>query len=49
MLEAFPLLENYVDSSYTEAVRLLHIIGFEIGMPEYVNGALARKFTKRKI
>ena len=49
MLELFPTLENWVDASYTEAVRLLQIIGFELGEPEPLGpkGALFRKYIMR--
>lgn len=30
MKQLFPILENYVDSSYTESVRLLKMTGFEL-------------------
>lgn len=49
MLKMFPRLENYVDASYTGAVRLLRIIGFTLGEPEAkgVNGELFRKFEMK--
>lgn len=34
MLKLFPVLENYVDGSYIESVRLLKLIGFTIGEPD---------------
>lgn len=39
----FPVLENYVDASYTEAVRLLKITGFTLS-PETINNNLFYKF-----
>lgn len=39
----FPILENYVDASYTEAVRLLKITGFEL-TPEVINNHHFYKF-----
>lgn len=49
MLQLFPRLVNYVDAAYTKAVRLLDIIGFEIGDPEPLGlkGALFRKFEMK--
>lgn len=48
MQKMFPILENYVDASYNAAVRLLGIVGFELGEPEPigVHKALYRKFRK---
>ena len=37
MNSLFPILENYVDANYDEAVRLLKIVGFEL-TPEKING-----------
>lgn len=50
MLDVFPVLVNYVDAEYSNAIRLLDIIGFEIGEPEPMgeNKALYRKFVLRK-
>lgn len=49
MLALFPHLVNYVDAAYTKAVRLLDIIGFQIGEPEPIgpNNAVFRKFEMR--
>lgn len=33
MQKMFPVLENWVDSSYTEAVRLMRIVGFNVDNP----------------
>jgi len=33
MKKFFPILENYVDASYNEAVRMLEIAGFKIDNP----------------
>ena len=37
MNSLFPILENYVDANYEEAVRLLKITGFEL-TPQKING-----------
>lgn len=49
MLELFPILVNYVANEYTEAIRLLDIVGFTIGEPRPMGkkGALYRKFEMR--
>jgi hypothetical protein len=49
MLNVFPVLINYVDAEYTAAVRLLDIVGFNLGEPEPLgkNGALFRQFEMR--
>lgn len=47
MLELFPILSNYVLADYDEAVRLLSIIGFEIGEPEKQGNGMYRKFTMK--
>lgn len=49
MLRMFPTLVNYVDASYTEAVRLLEICGFQLDDPEQFgrNGALFHRFELR--
>lgn len=46
MLKLFPCLVNYCDASYTNAIRLLEIIGFTIYDPEPIgkDGAMFRKF-----
>lgn len=44
MLKLFPRLENYVDSEYTAAIRLLEIIGFHIGNPEPIGNGMFCKF-----
>lgn len=46
MAKLFPVLENYVDSSYRSAIRMLEISGFEVGLPKAMNptGALFRPF-----
>lgn len=48
MQSLFPVLENYADASYNGAIRLLGIIGFDLGEPETmgVHKALYRKFRK---
>lgn len=47
MLNLFPVLENYVDSQYTSAVRLLDMIGFSIGEPEIIGTGEFCKFSMR--
>ena len=44
-------LEGYVLADYTGAVRLLEILGFQLGEPEPVkpSGALFRKFSKERL
>lgn len=44
MLEIFPRLESYVDSSYLAAVRLLSIIGFTVDEPENTRNGLFSKY-----
>ena len=46
MLKIFQRLENFVDVEYHAAIRLLDIIGFNIGEPEPigVGGAIYRHF-----
>lgn len=48
MLGHFPVLENWVDASYTKSVRLLKIIGFTLDEPMKIQGlkteALFMKF-----
>ena len=47
MLQLFPKLVNYVDSTYNESIKLLRICGFTIGEPEPfgINGHMFRKFS----
>lgn len=46
MLTLFPVLVNYVAADYEKAIRLLQIIGFQLGEPERLgSGGLYRKFT----
>ena len=48
MLELFPVLVNYVDASYNQAVRLLEISGFKLHDPEFFkSGKMYRKFEMR--
>lgn len=47
MLELFPYLMNYVDAGYNEAVRLLQIVGFELGEPEKLGNGMYRKFSMK--
>lgn len=51
MLMLRPRLEGYVLADYTGAVRLLEILGFQLGEPEPVkpSGALFRKFSKERL
>lgn len=46
MINIFPRLANYVDASYTKAIRLLDIVGFSLGEPEPMgkNGEMFIKF-----
>lgn len=50
MLKIFPVLVNWVDAEYNQAVRLLDIIGFNLGEPEPFgpNRAMFRKFEMGK-
>jgi len=48
MLNMFPYLENYVDASYEEAVRLLSIVGFTIGDPERIGNGVYKKFSMER-
>lgn len=50
MLKVFDKLENYVDNEYTSAIRMLDIVGFNIGEPEPLGSMqkLYRKFWARK-
>lgn len=49
MKQLFPILENYVDVKYKEAVRMLEIAGFNIGEPELFNGSYFSKFSIRQV
>lgn len=49
MLQMFSRLENYVDASYEEAIRLLSIIGFDIGEPQKMGSGIYRKFTMERL
>lgn len=42
----FPLLENWVDSTYNDSIRLLKLIGFNVDnpMPRGPYGAMFRRF-----
>lgn len=44
MLELFPSLVNYVDTSYTAAIRLLDIIGFTVDEPEQMGNGMFCRF-----
>lgn len=46
MLKLFPNLENFVDSTYNQAVRLLEIVGFKLDEPQPIGktGAMFRRF-----
>jgi hypothetical protein len=50
MLEVFPRLVNYVDSSYDKATRLLDIVGFTLSEPEPygVQGVKFQRFEMRR-
>lgn len=43
----FPVLENYVDASYDEAVHMLRIAGFTLSDPDEISGNLFYKYTMR--
>lgn len=53
MLTHFPVLTNWVDSTYTKSVRLLELIGFTLDDPMPIRGlksdALFRKFHMRSV
>ncbi len=44
MLKIFPRLENYVDSEYSAAIRLLEIVGFTIEEPKKRGLGMYHKF-----
>lgn len=44
MRTLFPILENYVDATYEQAVRLLKIAGFSLSESVFVNGNPFLKF-----
>lgn len=45
MLRLFPVLENYVDASYTSAVRMLELAGFTVSKEFEYNNNYFRKFS----
>lgn len=45
MKKLFPILENYVDANYHEAVRLLDLAGFTLSKPVYINNNTFRRFS----
>jgi hypothetical protein len=45
MRQIFPRLENYVLASYTGAVRMLEIAGFNLDNPIEYNSVMYRKFS----
>lgn len=49
MLRLFPCLANYVDASYSKAIKLLENSGFKVDEPEELgnNKAFYRKFSMR--
>lgn len=49
MLKKFPRLVNIVDASYSKAIRLLMLVGFQLSDPEPMgpHGALFIKFEMR--
>lgn len=49
MLEAFPVLENYVLWDYEEAIRMLKICGFKIGDMEAYGDGTYRKFSMARV
>lgn len=44
--EVFHRLENYVDSSYTQAIKMLRIAGFEVDPPEQIGKGVFCRFHK---
>jgi hypothetical protein len=48
MLDIFPVLENWVDAEYNEAIKLLKVVGFNVGSPEMIGPRKAwfRKYRK---
>jgi hypothetical protein len=48
MLKLFPVLENIVDADYTQAVKLMELVGFTVSDPQPMgkNGKMFRKFRK---
>jgi len=44
MLDIFSVLENYVDASYSNAIRLLEIIGFTVESPQLIGQDMFRHF-----
>lgn len=48
MLELFPLLENYVAVEYEKAIRMLSIVGFDIGEPEKWGKGMFKRFTMER-
>ncbi len=49
MLNIFDTLINYVHADYHEAIRLLSIVGFEIGDPERLGDGMFRRFSLEKV
>lgn len=49
MLKLFPKLANYVDANYPEAIRLLQIVGFEVGEPMKYGRGIYRPFSMEAI
>lgn len=45
MKRLFPVLENFVDASYTEAVRLLQLSGFHLEEPTIINNFPFHRFS----
>lgn len=49
MSQMFPVLENYVDSNYEEAIKMLKLASFEVTDPVEINGNLFYKYSLRAI
>lgn len=47
MKNLYPYLENFVDASYSGAVRMLKIAGFELSEPVTINGSDFLRFSMK--
>jgi len=47
-LERYPILENWVDGRYTQAVKWLEILGAEFDLAQTLNGVEFHHFTIRR-
>lgn len=48
MLKLFPVLENIVDADYSQAIKLMELVGFTVSEPQAMgkHGKMFRKFRK---